>query len=237
MNALNRQRDLARRPLTILLWCLSLCLSLSLQAAEQAGEVARASGSAEIRSAGGEIREAKKKLPVFVGDTIKTGSNGQVMMRMEDRSTMLVRPNSEVVIEAFQYERRPDDVASTDVLAGAIRSVTGKIGQSNPENVRFSAGTATVGIRGTDIELAILAQDGEDRAGVYNYVYEGETEMRLASGESAAVTKGLTGFTPSNPEPGEPLLQVLRDRPAFLQSSGFDTLIQQLSTPRVPMIR
>jgi hypothetical protein len=32
-------------------------------------------------------------------------------------------------------------------------------------------------------------------------------------------------------------LQLLRDRPAFLTSGGFDALLQQLTAPRIPMIR
>ena len=46
-----------------------------------------------------------------------------------------------------------------------------------------------------------------------------------------------TGFTPAVLQPGEPRLQLLRDRPAFLQIGGFDALMQQLTAPRIPMIR
>ena len=59
--------------------------------------------------------------------------------------------------------------------------------------------------------------------------------MALNTGESAVVDKELTGFTPVTLLPGEKRLQILRDRPAFLQSGGFDALINQLSTPRIPM--
>ena len=61
--------------------------------------------------------------------------------------------------------------------------------------------------------------------------------MTLSSGETANVERELTGFTPTNPTPGEPLLQILRDRPAFLQIGIFDALLQQLTAPRIPAIR
>lgn len=217
----------------------ALCLSLyaGIALAQEAGSIARVSGSAEIKGKDGRTREAKAKDAVNVADTVITKAGGQVMIRLQDKSSLLVRENSEIVIEAFKFEKKSDDVVSTNVVSGAVRAVSGQIASGNPANARYAVGTATVGIRGTDIELAIIGEGRRDRAGIYNYVYSGETQMSLASGESVIVEKETSGFTPSNPQPGEPRLQVLRDRPAFLQTTSFDALIQQLSTPRIPTIR
>ena len=201
------------------------------------GDVVRASGSASIKRANGQPQAAKAKDEVFVADVLTTEGDGQIMVRLKDKSTMLVRPKSQVVIEDFKFEKKPDDRINANVVSGAMRAVTGEIAKDKPANVKYSAGTATIGIRGTDIELAIIEDGQKDRAGVYNYVYSGLTEMALASGERVSVEKELTGFTPAKINPGESPLQVLRDRPAFLQSSGFDALLQQLTNPRIPMIR
>lgn len=205
--------------------------------AQEVGSIARVSGAAEVKGRDGKVREAKAKDPVFVADTILTKAGGQVMVRLQDKSSLLVRENSQVVVEAFKFEKKPDDIVSTNVISGAVRAVSGQIAKEKPSNAKFSVGTATVGIRGTDIELAIIPEGKQDRAGVYNYVYSGETQMALATGESVIVEKETSGFTPANPKPGEALLVVLRDRPAFLQTTSFDALIQQLSTPRIPVIR
>jgi hypothetical protein len=215
--------------------CLSLYAGISL--AQEAGSIARVSGSAEIKGKDGKTREARAKDSVNVADTVITKAGGQVMIRLQDKSSLLVRENSEIVIEAFKFEKRADDVVSTNVVSGAVRAVSGQIASGNPANAKYAVGTATVGIRGTDIELAIIGEGRRDRAGIYNYVYSGETQMSLASGESVVVEKETSGFTPSNPQPGEPRIQILRDRPAFLQTTSFDALIQQLSTPRIPTIR
>jgi hypothetical protein len=215
--------------------CLSLYAGISL--AQEAGSIARVSGSAEIKGKDGKTREAKAKDSVNVADTVITKAGGQVMIRLQDKSSLLVRENSEIVIEAFKFEKKSDDVVSTSVVSGAVRAVSGQIASGNPANAKYAVGTATVGIRGTDIELAIIGEGRRDRAGIYNYVYSGETQMSLASGESVVVEKETSGFTPSNPQPGEPRIQILRDRPAFLQTTSFDALIQQLSTPRIPTIR
>ena len=202
-----------------------------------AGSIARVSGAAVVKSKDGKSREAKTKDAVHVAETIVTEADGQVLVRMNDKSSLLVRPKSTVVIEDFQFENKPDDRSSTSVAAGAIRAVSGQIAKDRPANVKYSAGTATIGIRGTDIEVAMIGEGQQDRSGIYNYVYAGSTEMRLETGETALVEKELTGFTPAVLQPGEARLQILRDRPAFLQSSGFDALMQQLTNPRIPMIR
>ena len=200
------------------------------------GVILKAKGEVSL-TRGAEAIEVKRKGKVHAGDLLITGPGGQIFLRMIDKSKMIIRPNSEVILESLRYDKKSTDEQKTSVLKGAIRAVSGGIAERTKENVTFSAGTATIGIRGTDIEVAIIRDGSSDRAGIYNYVYEGSTEMALVTGESAVVEKEQSGFTPKDPTPGEALLQVLDDRPAFLSSSGFDTLMQQLTNPRVPGIR
>ena len=150
---------------------------------------------------------------------------------------MIVRSASKLKISQFRFEKKSTDTSQSSLLSGTLRAVSGQIAKAQPSNVKYDAGAATIGIRGTDIEVAIVPEGAKDRAGIYNYVHSGETEMTLETGESAIVSKELTGFTPETLLPGETRLQVLRDRPAFLQSGGFDALLQQLTAPRIPMIR
>jgi hypothetical protein len=224
------------RKILVLFAIVSGFLSQSL-CAQEAGDVVRAAGEVVVVKSGGGSEKLEKGSSVSVGDTVKTGANGQALIQMKDKSRLIIRKSSEVKIAAFEYKKKDTDKAETSLISGALRAVSGNIAKKNPASVKYSAGTATIGIRGTDIDVAII-QDGEqDRAGIYNYVRKGSTQMALASGESTLVEEETAGFTPKDPKPGEPLLQVLRDRPAFLESSGFDALIQQLTAPRVPMIR
>ena len=84
--------------------CLSLYAGISL--AQEAGSIARVSGGAEIKSKDGKTREAKAKDSVNVADTVVTKAGGQVMIRLQDKSSLLVRENSEIVIEAFKFEKK-----------------------------------------------------------------------------------------------------------------------------------
>jgi hypothetical protein len=216
--------------------CAVLIAFSTFVSAGDIGTVLKAKGNVEIHR-GSEILKAKKKFKVQAGDKVVTGAKDQVFIGMIDKSKMIVRPNSEVLLKDLVYEKKSTDKQETSVLKGGIRAVSGEIAKKSRDNVKFSAGTATIGIRGTDIEVAMIGDGQQDRAGIYNYVHDGLTEMKLETGQTAMIEKEKSGFTPKDPKPGEPLLQILDDRPAFLSGSGFDTLMQQLTNPRVPGIR
>ena len=204
---------------------------------QQAGKVVRAKGEVVVISAAGGSQALEKGSSVSVGDSVKTGGNGQALIQMKDKSRLIIRKNSEVKIAAFQYEKKDTDKVETSLISGALRAVSGKIAKANPASSKYSAGTATIGIRGTDIEVAFVGDGQKDRPGIYNYVYDGATHMKLASGEEADIAKEKSGFVPKDLKPGEARLQVLDTRPAFIQGTGFDTLIQQLTNPRLPSFR
>ena len=205
--------------------------------AQEAGNLTRVSGRATVPSADNATCVAKANEAVSTGDLITTTVGAEVLVRFKDNSTMIVRSDSKVKISQFRFEKKSTDTVNTSLVSGTLRAVSGQIAKATPQNVKYDAGSATIGIRGTDIELAIIPEGVKDRAGIYNYVHSGETEMSLNTGESVVVGKELSGFTPAVLQPGESRLQLLRDRPAFLTSGGFDALLQQLTAPRIPMIR
>lgn len=205
--------------------------------AQEAGVIARMSGKVTISAGENSVREAKVNEPVNTGEVIATAAASEAVVKLKDNSTMIVRADSKVKISAFRFERKPGDTVKTNLLSGALRAVSGQIAKGQPDNVKYESGAATIGIRGTDIELAIIPEGKKDRAGTYNYVHSGETSMTLDTGESVVIEKEMTGFKPEFLKPGEAKLQILRDRPAFLSTGGFDALLQQLTAPRIPMIR
>jgi len=217
------------------LWGLTGLNAVAL--AQEAGSVLRAKGEVIAVHADGSSEPLKKKSVVKVGDVIKTGASGQALIRMKDNSRLIIRKKSEVKIDAFEYKKASTDKVETSLISGALRAVSGKIAKKNPASVKYSAGTATIGIRGTDIDIAIVGDGQTDRPGIYNYVRDGATQMALATGEVADIEKEKAGFSPRDRKPGEPALQVLDSRPAFIQGTAFDTLIQQLANPRLPSFR
>ena len=115
--------------------------------------------------------------PVFSGDKIQTGPVGQAQIIFQDNTKLVVGPNSQMVIDAFVFEN--DKTAkkfSINVLKGAFRFITG----DSPKNAyKITTPTATIGVRGTEFDIAI-EKEGTTR--VANF--EGATRIcpRTAQG-------------------------------------------------------
>ncbi|HEY4374535.1 MAG TPA: FecR domain-containing protein [Burkholderiales bacterium] len=224
------------------LWLLALPLLGALAFAprahaQAAGSIERVSGDATIVNAANQSRPVRSGESLNAGETVTTQNGAEVMLKMRDDTRVLLRQNTQMKLAEYRYEEKPTDGFAISLLKGALRSVSGLIGKNNRQNVRYSTTTATVGIRGTDFELAVVDSDsGDTRAGTYNYVYDGTTNISIAAGNNTDVKPEQTGLALANPRPGEEPVQLLRERPAFLTGGGFDALIMQLTQPPVQIM-
>jgi hypothetical protein len=219
------------------LWLLALPLLGALffvpQArAQQAGAIERVNGDATIVGANNQSRPVRSGEAINAGETVNTQGGAEVMIKLRDDSRVLLRPNTQMKLAEYRYDDKATDGMVVNLFKGAMRAVSGLVGKTRPSNVRFATTTATVGIRGTDFELAVVENDSADtRAGTYNYVYDGTTNISIAAGPNTDVKPEQTGLALANPRPGEEPVQLLRERPAFLTGGGFDALIMQLTQP------
>ena len=210
----------------------------SVSLAADAGAVQQVTGSVTITGADNVTRKATAKEKIQPGDTITTEAKSETLIKLADDSTVALRPNTRFQFTEFKYDKAPTDSSIVTLLRGTARMVTGLIGRRNVASVRVNTTTATIGIRGTDFEVAVIPEDTPDaRAGVYDYVRDGATNIRLTQlDKSLDVKKNQTAFAPDKLKPGEEPLQILRDTPIFLQSGGgLDALIQSI-TIQIPMI-
>ena len=210
----------------------------SVSLAADAGAVQQVTGSVTITGADNVTRKAAPKEKIQPGDTITTEAKSETLIKLADDSTVALRPNTRFQFTEFKYDKAPTDSSIVTLLRGTARMVTGLIGRRNVASVRVNTTTATIGIRGTDFEVAVIPEDTPDaRAGVYDYVRDGATNIRLTQlDKSLDVKKNQTAFAPDKLKPGEEPLQILRDTPIFLQSGGgLDALIQSI-TIQIPMI-
>ena len=215
---------------------------LSQSAAAQsvdAGNLERLSGNATITSANNQTRPASANSKIQSGDTITTAAGSEVLIKMTDDTVVTLRPNTQFQFTDFKFENKAGDSMVSSLLRGTARMVSGLIGKARPTNVAVRVRTATIGVRGTDFEVALVEEDaGTTRAGIYNFVHDGRTNVTLAQGPSADVPKDKTAFAPANLRPGESPLQILDDRPVFLQSGGgFDALMQSLTSQPINVIQ
>jgi hypothetical protein len=206
--------------------------------AADAGAIQQITGSVTITGADNVTRKAAPKEKVQSGDTIATEAKSETLIKMADDSTIILRPNTRFQFTEFKYDKTSADSSLVSLLRGTARMVSGLIARRNPANVRVNTITATIGIRGTDFEVAVIPEDTpEARAGVYDLVHDGATNIKLTQmDKNLDVKKNQTAFAPDKPKPGEEPLQILRETPIFLQQGGgLDALIQSI-TIQIPMM-
>lgn len=142
----------------------ALCLGIALGAlpvmAQEAGQVEFSRGVGFAQTPGQVPRTLGKGLPLKEGDRLTTSDGGSAIIRLQDGTRMTVRPNSELVLQQYQFrENAPDNSMVMQLLRGGLRAVTGLISKSSPGAAKIQTNTATVGIRGTDFDARVCARD------------------------------------------------------------------------------
>ena len=84
-------------------------------------------------------------------DTIATGADGEVKIVLSDNSVLDLDNDTEIKISDYSFDvGSPEDNASqVDVVEGSLRYVSGLIAKEDPEDVGFTAGNSTIGVRGS----------------------------------------------------------------------------------------
>ena len=151
-----------RRPV---LWLPLLAVLLALPHgahAQQAGEVEFVRGVAFAQTGTQLPRAMGKGLALKEGDRLTTGEGATVIFKLQDGTRMTLRPNSEMVVQAFKYTETAvaeDNSMVLQLLRGGFRTVTGLIAKGSPESAKVQTATATIGIRGTDFDARLCGQD------------------------------------------------------------------------------
>lgn len=153
-------------------------------------------GAVTIVDSDGTRREAVLGGVIEEGQSVQTGSDGEIHIATEDQGLLALRPNSMFQVERYQAHGETSDVAVMHLVKGALRSITGWIGKRDKSAYRLTTPVATIGIRGTDHETAMLDEaQAQDAAGTYETVYEGITVIMNAKGE-IEVLPGQFAFAP-----------------------------------------
>lgn len=129
--------------------------------AQSAGEVEFSRGVGFAQTPGQGPRTLGKGLPLQEGDRLTTSEGGSAVIKLQDGTRMTVRPNTEIVLQQYQFkEGAPQDNSFLmQLVRGGFRAVTGSIAKSSPNAAKVQTSTATIGIRGTDFDARICAKD------------------------------------------------------------------------------
>jgi hypothetical protein len=101
---------------------------------------------------GAQTRNLRQGDIIAAGTTVTTGDRSRAVIKFEDGQVMALAERSSFRIVEYRYvkERVRDSNAVFALLQGGLRFISGVIGSTNRNNFRLTAGTATIGIRGTD---------------------------------------------------------------------------------------
>ena len=184
-----------RRPI---LWLPLLAVLLALPHgayAQQAGEVEFVRGVAFAQTGVQLPRAMGKGLALKEGDRLTTGEGATVIFKLQDGTRMTLRPNSEMVVQAFKYTETAvaeDNSMVLQLLRGGFRTVTGLIAKSSPDSAKVQTATATIGIRGTDFDARLCGQDCKAESSKVNQqaspnAVTASAKLVVATGDIAAL--------------------------------------------------
>src|SRR5688572_14153176 len=99
----------------------------------QAGEVEFSRGVGFAQSPGEGPRTLGKGLALKEGDRLTTSEGASAIVKLQDGTRMTVRPNSELVLQQYQFrENAPDNSFLMQLVRGGFRAVTGVIAKNSP---------------------------------------------------------------------------------------------------------
>jgi hypothetical protein len=127
------------------------CFSAEAADTEPIGIVIEIYGEVTAENGASKVPLALKDA-LAVNDTIITGAGGRVKVLLRDDSVITLGEDSTIELLVFSdIDESPQFKAS--FLKGAMRIITGKITEMNPEGFLISTPHSTVGIRGTILNL------------------------------------------------------------------------------------
>src|SRR5262249_53285159 len=159
-----------------------------------AGKVELAEGDVRFLDARGSARRPRVGDVLYEGESLATGADGEVHLRMEDGGYVAVRPDTRMRIVNFRAQGDAEDRSVIALLQGTFRSVTGWIAKGGRDRAVVNTPTATIGIRGTEHEPLVIPQGSTlGEPGTYDRVHAGQTEIRTKQG-TIAVRPNQAGF-------------------------------------------
>ena len=123
---------------------------------------------------------------VYANERIRTGDAATAQFMFLDKTVLSLGPKAELLLDKFVYDpNRGAGQMVVNAVQGSFRFVTGA---QNPNNYSIKTPVATLGIRGTVIDL--LVQNGQTIV----LLVEGAVSIRMTNGQTYQLTKPGTAF-------------------------------------------
>jgi hypothetical protein len=92
---------------------------------------------------------------VYPGDVVETSQGTRAVLAFRDDTRITLGQTTRFRVDNFVYDNQNAGEGRflASVLKGTVRALTGLIAKANNRNVGFSTATATIGIRGTGLDI------------------------------------------------------------------------------------
>jgi len=149
--------------------------------------VVQLGGETSAVAADGSARALAPGAALFNGERVRTGANSYAVLAFRDQSKMTLVEKTELNLEDVRTTG-PAEQGSFVVrlLTGGLRAFTGLIGKADRSHVKFITPTATIGIRGTGIDLRLQPD------GTFLYTWSGSAALE-AGGQEIIVDSDHAG--------------------------------------------
>ena len=119
---------------------------------------------------------------VFANERIKTGDAASAQLMFADKTVLNMGPKAELLLDKYVYNpNRGTGQVVVNAVQGSMRFVTGS---QNPTNYSIKTPVATLGIRGTVVDLQITPLE------TFIGVLEGSLTVRMMDGSLMTVNAG-----------------------------------------------
>jgi hypothetical protein len=171
----------------------SVLMVLAPWTSAQAARVMAVNGHVQIQR-GDTLLSAVVGSRLREGDEFISEADSEAMVRFDDGARMALRAESRLVVKALQLKGPSTTRQKTiRIVKGGLRYISGKAKVRT--RVAFETTTATIGIRGTDIEIAVSEDPiNTDPAGTYLKVNTGAATMEAVDGTQVDVDPGQVAF-------------------------------------------
>lgn len=125
-------------------------------AVQASAKLVAPTGEIAAVDAAGQRRRLVEGGAVYPGETIETGQGARGVLAFRDDSRLTLGASTRFKVDSFVFDAKnpADGQFLVSLLRGSMRALTGLIARSNNRNVGFATATATIGIRGTGLDVS-----------------------------------------------------------------------------------
>ena len=159
-------------------------------AVQASAKVVSSRGVVNAVDGAGQRRRLVDGGSVYPGDLVETGGATHAVLAFRDDTRITLGATTRFRVDNFVYDssNAGEGRFLVSVLKGPVRALTGLIAKANNRNVGFSTATATIGIRGTGVDIvctgACAGEAGDAGSGLTLFTWLGSIVV-TPSGQTA----------------------------------------------------